>query len=454
MLILTAVIYGIGGAVLIGMSFYGSLQLEEEQTMRSYRSMRSTLMLINNVSVQSSESDIANTLHRINEQSNEWESLQLFTNQKMLFTSGNELYARDLVESCSDETCATKLLNDKNGVYLQITSSFDAGESTLYLNALRDVSGLYKLRDTQIKIYKTFFIIVVTLSALISFITAHVLTKPQRHLSRVSRLIADGNLSIRANVHSGDEMEQLADNFNIMAESLTQKIQALEDAMAQQERFMGSFAHELKTPMTSMIGYADLLRSCELPPSEQRMCAEYIFKEGRRLERLSFKLLDLIVLKKQDFELSDSSPSRLLQDATATINEKLKNNNVSLKITIQNGSCLLESDLVKSLILNLIDNSIKSMENGGSIHIVQSMLVDGCRFLFADNGRGIPKDDLEKITEAFYRVDKSRSRKQGGAGLGLSLCAEIVRLHNGSIDFYSEVGKGTLIDVKLKGTVK
>ncbi len=113
MLILTAVIYGIGGAVLIGMSFYGSLQLEEEQTMRSYRSMRSTLMLINNVSVQSSESDIANTLRRINEQSNEWESLHLFTNQKMLFSSGNELYARDLVESCSDETCATKLLNDK-----------------------------------------------------------------------------------------------------------------------------------------------------------------------------------------------------------------------------------------------------------------------------------------------------------------------------------------------------
>ena len=112
---------------------------------------------------------------------------------------------------------------------------------------------------------------------------------------------------------------------------------------------------------------------------------------------------------------------------------------------------MLEPDLVKSLLVNLLDNARKSMDGGGNIYVVSEMLPDGCRIRVLDTGRGIPQEEIAHITEAFYRVDKSRSRAQGGVGLGLSLCSEIVQLHNGTMSFASRVGNGTCVTVELKG---
>ena len=113
---------------------------------------------------------------------------------------------------------------------------------------------------------------------------------------------------------------------------------------------------------------------------------------------------------------------------------------------------MLEPDLVKSLLMNLIDNAIKSMdEQGGIISINIEMLTGGCRCIIRDTGRGIPPEEIKRITEAFYRVDKSRSRRQGGVGLGLALCQEIVRLHNGTMKFASEPGNGTMVTIELLG---
>ena len=112
---------------------------------------------------------------------------------------------------------------------------------------------------------------------------------------------------------------------------------------------------------------------------------------------------------------------------------------------------MLEPDLVKSLVLNLTDNARKALEGGGAILIESIMLPGGCMIRVTDNGRGIPQEDLSKIKEAFYRVDKSRDRAQGGAGLGLPLCQEIVELHNGKLYFESVLGKGTRVTAELYG---
>lgn len=214
---------------------------------------------------------------------------------------------------------------------------------------------------------------------------------------------------------------------------------------------MGSFAHELKTPMTSIIGYADLLRSHELSDDERQEAANYIFSEGRRLESLSLKLLDLLVLKKQDFELREESPSAIISGIVHTMKPALLKRGITIKYRCENGSCMLEPDLVKSLLINLIDNARKAMDSGGIIFLLSEMTDTGCRIQVVDNGRGIPKAELSRITEAFYRVDKSRSRAQGGVGLGLALCSEIVKLHKGDMQFKSAVGKGTSITVSLNG---
>ena len=210
---------------------------------------------------------------------------------------------------------------------------------------------------------------------------------------------------------------------------------------------MGSFAHEMKNPMTSIIGYAELIRSQLLTPEEQQDAANYIFSEGKRLESLSFKLLDILVLKKKSAELQPCSPAHLVGGTVEHLRRVYAEKSIVLQCRCEDGLCMLEPDLVKSLLVNLLDNARKAIDGGGNIYVVS----EGCRIRVLDTGRGIPQAEIAHITEAFYRVDKSRSRAQGGVGLGLSLCNEIVRLHNGTMSFASRVGNGTCVTVELKG---
>ena len=124
---------------------------------------------------------------------------------------------------------------------------------------------------------------------------------------------------------------------------------------------------------------------------------------------------------------------------------------IRLSCRCERGVCLLDADLVWSLLLNLADNAQKAMEHGGEIQFRQEMLADGCRIQILDNGHGIPPQALEHLTEAFYRVDKARSRAQGGFGLGLSLCREIAALHNGRIWFENRPEGGACVTVELRG---
>ena len=269
--------------------------------------------------------------------------------------------------------------------------------------------------------------------------------------ARASRKLAAGDLTSRADVKSGDELETLAHEFNAMANELETSMGKMRDFVDRQTAFMGSFAHELKTPMTSIIGYSDLLRRSTLNEEEAREAANYIFSESRRLEALSLKLQDLILLKKEDFELTPAEPRALLSGVVRVMRPVLTRAGVTLRYRAGEGRCLLEPDLVKSLLINLVDNARKAMDNGGAIFILAELTEEGCRFSVTDNGRGIPEADLKRITEAFYRVDKSRSRAQGGVGLGLALCDEIARLHHGSLTIRSVLGRGTVITAEMKG---
>ena len=236
-----------------------------------------------------------------------------------------------------------------------------------------------------------------------------------------------------------------------MAEKLQENILTIQDAAARQESFMGNFAHEMKNPMTSIIGYAELIRAQMLDGREQMDAANYIFSEGKRLESLSLKLLNMLDLKKNDISLQLTKPSQLIGSMVQHLERVYREQGIILSCRCEEGWCMLEPDLVRSLLVNLLDNARKAMDKGGNIYVMSQMIEEGCMIKILDTGRGIPQEEIEKITEAFYRVDKSRSRAQGGVGLGLALCSEIVKLHSGSMKFESRVGNGTCVTVELKG---
>ena len=212
-------------------------------------------------------------------------------------------------------------------------------------------------------------------------------------------------------------------------------------------------AHELKTPMTSPLGFADLLRQGNMDENTRIMAADYIYSEGKRLERLSFKLLDLLLLKKDTVSMKRVWLNTYLAEVERALAPNMKAKNIRLVCKADSKRVVFETDLVKSLLYNLVDNASKAMDAGGIIAIVGTAIPGGCQFQVVDNGRGMEQEELTKITEAFYRVDKARSRSQGGAGLGLALCRQIAELHNGSIQFTSVPGKGTRVTVTLYGKV-
>ena len=252
-------------------------------------------------------------------------------------------------------------------------------------------------------------------------------------------------------VKTKDEIGELARAFNELAKNLESKVYELQMAAKKQEDFTANFAHELKTPMTSIIGYADTLYQKKMSEDEVHSAAGVILNEGMRLEALSFKLLELITLDKNDFRLEETRISEIIADCVETAHEAARKHNTEIVYSADEAWVWLEYDLFKTMLLNLIDNAVKS---GGSKVDVSGRLISHSiyRIAVSDNGRGIPPEDIERITEAFYMVDKSRSRSEHGAGLGLALAlvSRIAKLHDTKIHYESESGKGTKVYFDMK----
>lgn len=452
MLGLLSVLFGAGGSLLITLSFHESLEREQEAAYNSYQIVLGTLQIVGSVNGQLKKSDISATLEQLTEQNvGSWAALRLSTPEQTLYEYNPSGLATVPEQPISGSCTIRYQFEDSGGQALALAGALTAGSETLYLEMTRDISPLFEARRVQQQTYQWVFLLMAGLCALLSYSVSRVLTAPLVGLSKASRAIASGELSSRAQVRSQDEIGLAAQDFNAMAEALEKNIFQLREAAERQERFMGSFAHEVKTPMTSIIGYADLIRGQTLNPDEQLQAANYIVSEGKRLENLSRKLLALLVLKKGEIVFSPIRPAALIQGLAAHLEALFSRQGIALTCVCEDGVCLLEPDLVKSLLVNLWDNARKAMDSrDGTIEVHSEMLADGCRITVRDSGRGIPPAALEHLTEAFYRVDKSRSREQGGVGLGLALCQEIISLHSGSLRFESQA-QGTTVVVELRG---
>lgn len=293
----------------------------------------------------------------------------------LFFASQNSQSGRDetvYYNSCkinpSDRIPATGILEyeireTEKDRYLQVRSSFTLDTNSFVLVTEKNVEELFQDADTLRRRCEFFYWCILATGSFLVLVITFTLTKPLHRLQGTTRRFAKGEYDVRAEISSRDEIGDLSKTFNYMAKTIESKMEELKDAVRRQEEFTANFAHELKTPMTSIIGYADTLYQKTLSPEEVHQLAGIIMNEGMRLEALSFKLMELVTLR--------------------------------------------------------------------------------------DYGRGIPKEDLQKITEAFYMVDKSRSREEHGAGLGLALAVKIAKLHHTELVYESVAGQGTCVSFML-----
>lgn len=321
----------------------------------------------------------------------------------------------------------------------------------LYLQRSRDISQVFAQAEDDLSSYSKIMVLILLLGVGATSVMAVYLTRPIRRISRTAKQFSAGHYDKRTSVQGSDELSQLAQTFDEMADALEQKIHALADAAQRQKDFTASFAHELKTPLTSVIGYADTLRSRVLPQEQQLQAFNYIFYEGKRLEAMSFALLDLFALEREAPRFRAVSSSKLLNELQESCRFTLEQQQMRLELQAQEHTLFAVPELLQTLLYNLIDNARKASKPEATIYLTGELTAQGYRFCVRDTGCGIPKESLERLTEPFYMVNKSRARAQGGAGLGLALCQKIAELHKTQLVFESELGKGTSVSFVLGG---
>ena len=279
--------------------------------------------------------------------------------------------------------------------------------------------------------------------AVVVFVLVFVLKRvfePLRILNVTTKRMAEGDYHQRIDIQSLNEIGELSESFNSMAEAVETRARSLEESEQRKTLFMGNLTHELKTPMTAISGYAQTLLSTRITPEEKEEALTFIYKECGRLERLSRKMMKLLELDQEEaLELCDMSIETIFEAAQQSCSVILREKEIQLEIEEHGEHFCMEPDLMTDVIINLIDNAVKASRQGGRI----CLQAEGNEIRVRDYGRGIPREEQDKILEPFYMIDKSRSRKHGGAGLGLALTATILELHHASLRIESEPGSGT-----------
>ena len=432
MISLLAIFYAVGGTILISYSFRSAMEREKESAHASYQMILDTLRVVNQTDMWLDKAQMSSVLRELSSQGNSsWEALRLRSFDEVLYEEGEATASLKTIEEgiSQNECLITQVSDDSQKQYLQVSSQLQFGEEQLILDVAYDITSIYVTRSDQQNVYHRLYILTLLIGMVVVYIMAYVMTRPLSNLSKAARHIASGNLSYRSMIRSNDEIGDLSRDFNGMAEQVEKSMEDMQLA----------------------IGYADLIRRQTLSAEEEAEAANYIFTEGKRLERLSLKMLDIFSMEKNTISFSRISLAGLIQEMTEQLRPVYEKKGIILECNCEEGSCILEPDLIRSLLLNLVDNARKVLGNGGRIQITSAVLPDGCRIIVEDDGPGIPAEAMEHLTEAFYRVDKARSRKMGGAGLGLTLCAKIVELHHGRMRFESNQPRGLRVIVEWKG---
>ena len=286
--------------------------------------------------------------------------------------------------------------------------------------------------------------------AALLFFVCYVLLRPLTKVNETLGVIAGGDYGRRMPETGGPEFRELSHSVNSMAGAIEEQMEKLRANAESRKRFADSMAHEMKTPLTSILCMADLLQiKKEVDEAERREYAGVIVEEARRMKELSSKLLTIASADGTALDLRPISSAALIGEVCSIMSPLLARKGISLLCAGDDGWFAADRSLFQTLLINLIDNAAKASAEGQRVGIYYTVSNARVLIAVADEGKGMDQETLRHATEPFYMADKARSRKEGGAGLGLFLCSEVAKLHGASLQFDSEPGKGTTVTVEI-----
>ena len=338
---------------------------------------------------------------------------------------------------------------ENDGCYYVLTASEIQLEGRLYrLVAATDITEVFDLRSSQIRYVQWMSIVCALTVACILLILVFWLLSPLDKINHSMRRIARGNYRERLPAKGSGELAELSRTMNIMADAVEKNVEGLERVADERKTFIDNLAHEMKTPLTSILGFADILRIKRVVTDKERQdYASVIVEEAKRLRALSGKLMELITVGGAQLDLQSVSLREILQETAVSLHPLLTERDVHLNCAAPNVYVSADRELFKSLLYNLVDNAAKASAPGQTVEIISGYRNRLLYIDVRDRGIGIPEKELKRVMQPFYMVDKVRTRKSGGAGLGLALCVNIARLHHATLSIQSKVGKGTCVSI-------
>ncbi len=350
------------------------------------------------------------------------------------------------IELPSINTVSTKKQGEKH--YMLIRESIDNGRYNM--TYAKDVSYLYEEFTTLAYWYIGASAVTSLVLALLLYLSLRKLYSPLERLSAVTKGIFGGDFSVRADEVGNDEFSGLARDFNTMSDKIREQIKTLEDTAVQKQRMLDDLAHEMRTPLTGIHGYAEYIKNANISDMERIDATEYIMKETMRLKSISEVLLDTAFIRESKIEKEVVSLNTLLKETKVRMEALPISENVEIDLNVDESVTVQGNKLLLELLMsNLTENAIKACTSGGKVELSAKADNEYTLICVKDNGIGMTEEQLEHITEPFYRTDKARSRLLGGTGLGLALCDTIAKAHGTALSFRSAVGEGTEVFVKF-----
>lgn len=376
--------------------------------------------------------------------------------------SGNELIVkthysdwninREDIQYAIDNGKNYLLKKIKGGYYIFVSNTLEIDGHIYVLSLIKDIGYIMSSRKSQYQFFVTLVFGMIVLIVIVSYFVIRFMTKDITTLNQVTSDIRDGDYSARTHLTKTDEIGLIGQSIDEMATEIESSIMRLQHEMDKKQKFIDNFTHELKTPLTSILGYADFLRKSKYDKATFDKGLYHIYEEGLRLTQLSKQLNEMIMLKKMTLEKTEFNIQSLFYEVIEVNRMRQYNKSVNLLVECPDLIIVWDKNLLKSVLINIVDNAIKASENNQTVVIGASSKDKSINIFIEDQGVGISQEQLKHIVEPFYTVDPSRSRKEESFGLGLSITSEMIGLLGANMIIRSKLGQGTRVEICFEFT--
>lgn len=326
------------------------------------------------------------------------------------------------------------------------------------VRSVMDYSEIFSSSKNLLKLTNTFVLLVFGVIFLFVVLLATKITIPILKLSKVIKGVAKGNFEEDINIKSKDEIEELSLDFNKMKDKIKNQIETIKNdrddlkkIAGHRKVFFDNMTHEMKTPLTIISGYSQILLKQDF--NDKEFARKSVKKINDESERMHNMIIELLEISKVESNITsdtkeDVNISQIIDAACNDMKIRADKYEIHIEKAIDKEVTVLGNpNELRRVIINIIDNSIKYSNIKSTINVKLSKEDNNCNIIIKDEGQGIPSDKLEMIFEPFYRVDKQTSRETGSSGLGLSIVKKIIDKHNGDIKIISEEGIGTEVHI-------